>query len=97
MGTVNLIDNVKEAVHLAQAARDLLHGGFSMQKINDAKHLVAGAKSIIGGFTSRRQEPGLGKEQFVEGWEESKDVWSFAGTQCAPVHTWSLVYLLVNL
>jgi metacaspase-1 len=79
--TVSLVDNVKQGVHLASAAASLIRGGFSMAKVNDAKQLLAGAQSFFHGL-HRHHSPtpeGLGKEHFVEGWEEGKDVWMFSG------------------
>lgn len=89
-GQVNLIDNVKEAVSLASAAADLIQGGFSMRKINDAKVLLGGAQSFWKGLHHRREqefnEDGLGEEHFVEDWKgEGKDVWMFSG--CADEQT----------
>lgn len=57
-------------------------GGFSMNKMNDAKALFAGASSLFKGIQHRNdpQAPdGLANENFVEGWEEAKDVRSFMG------------------
>jgi hypothetical protein len=81
-GDISLVDNIKQGVRLASAARALIQGGFSMQKVNDAKQLVAGARSFFHGLTNRHEATpeGLGKEQFVEDWEsEGKDVWMFSG------------------
>jgi len=81
-GHVGLVDNVKQGVRLVNAARSLIQGGFSMEKINDAKQLIAGAQSFFHGFAHRNDpvSEGLGKEQFVESWDsEGKDVWMFSG------------------
>lgn len=56
-----------------------------MNKVGEAKQLLAGATSLFNSFKHRSdapQEEGLGKENFVEGWEESKDVWMFSGCKC---------------
>lgn len=52
-----------------------------MQKVNDAKQLIAGASSLLHSFSHRGENTpeGLGKEHFVENWEEGKDVWMFSG------------------
>ena len=39
-GEVNLMDNVKQGMSLLSQANKLVHGGFSVAKINDAKALV---------------------------------------------------------
>jgi hypothetical protein len=80
--TVGLVDNVKQGLRLAQAARSLVQGGFSMKKVDDAKQLLAGAQSFFHGL-AHRNEPireGLGEEKFVEDWNtEGRDVWMFSG------------------
>lgn len=78
---VGLVDSAKQAVHLATAARNLLRGGFDMHKVDDAKQLVAGASSLWHSLSHRGEHTpeGLGKENFVENWEEGKDVWMFSG------------------
>lgn len=52
-----------------------------MAKVGEAKMLLAGAQSLFKSFKHMGEvEPeGLGKESFVEGWEEGKDVWMFSG------------------
>jgi len=81
-GQIGLVDNLRQGVKLAAAARSLIQGGFSMQKVNDAKQLIAGAQSFLHGF-AHRSEPtreGLGEENFVEDWnKEGRDVWMFSG------------------
>ncbi|KIM78040.1 hypothetical protein PILCRDRAFT_824756 [Piloderma croceum F 1598] len=81
-GRVGLVDNVKQGLRLAQAARSLIQGGFSMKKVDDAKQLLAGAQSFFHGL-AHRSEPiseGLGEEKFVEDWKtEGRDVWMFSG------------------
>jgi hypothetical protein len=84
---VGLVDNIKQGIRLAAAARSLIQGGFSMKKVNDAKQLLAGAQSFIQGFGHHHtsQPDGLEKEHFVEGWEEGKDVWMFSGEKYVAV------------
>jgi len=58
-----------------------------MEKINDAKQLIAGAQSFFHGLAHRNDpvSEGLGKEQFVENWDsEGKDVWMFSGKMRVP-------------
>ncbi|MCJ1400792.1 hypothetical protein MMC11_004000 [Xylographa trunciseda] len=81
-GNVTLVDSVKQGLHLAQAAQHLLQGGFSMNKVNDAKQLLAGAQSFFQGLKHRGepQEEGLGEEHFVEDWkDEHKRVFMYSG------------------
>jgi hypothetical protein len=81
-GKISLVDNIRQGVRLASAARALIQGGFSMEKVNDAKQLLAGAQSFFHGL-AHRSDPtteGLGQERFVEDWNtEGKDVWMFSG------------------
>src|SRR4051812_23086653 len=83
-GEVSLIDNVKQGLSLASAAYNLVQGGFSAAKINDAKALIGGAKTFFAALHHRPDaevnEDGLGEENFVEDWKgEGKDVWMFSG------------------
>jgi len=74
------VDNIKQGVKLAVTARSLIQGGFSMQKVDDVKQLIAGAHSFFKGLSHRNRPEGLGEETFVEDWRsEGKDVWMFSG------------------
>jgi len=88
-GEVNLVDNVKKGINLASQAYQLMQGGFNAKKIQDAKMLIGGAKSLLASFQHRPQEhneDGLGEEKFMEDWKhEGKDVWMFSG--CADNQT----------
>jgi len=89
-GEVNLIDNVKQGISLATAAMNLVHGGFTAAKINDAKALIGGAKTFFASLHHRPDVPtnedGLAEDHFVEDWKnEGKDVWMFSG--CADNET----------
>jgi len=89
-GEVNLIDNVKQGISLVTAAANLIQGGFTAKKIDDAKVLLGGAKSFFAGLQHRPDEEtnehGLGEEKFMEDWKgEGKDVWMFSG--CADNQT----------
>jgi hypothetical protein len=58
-----------------------------MQKVDDAKQLLAGAHSFFHGLTHRNEPTpeGLGEEKFVEDWKtEGRDVWMFSGEK--PIH-----------
>ena len=52
-----------------------------MQKVDEAKQLIASAHSFFKGLSHHRSQPeGLGEETFVEDWKsEGKDVWMFSG------------------
>ena len=81
-GNVNLMDNVKQGLHLMSAAQHLLQGGFSYDKVNDAKQLFGGAQSFFQSLKHRgeQQEEGLGEEKFQEDWvHEGKSVFMFSG------------------
>lgn len=90
-GKVNMIDTVKTGMTLANQAMNLVHGGFSAAKINDARQLFGSASSFFKGLASgggggEANENGLGEEKFVEDWKnEGKDVWMFSG--CADNQT----------
>lgn len=63
-------------------AQNLLQGGFSASKVNDAKQLFAGASSFFQGLKHRAepQQEGLGEEHFQEDWvHEGKSVFMFSG------------------
>ena len=81
-GNVNLMDNVKEGLSLMKTAQHLIQGGFTYDKVNDAKQLLAGAQSFFQGLKHRgeHQEEGLGEEKFQEDWKnEGKSVFMFSG------------------
>ncbi|KAL9075018.1 MAG: hypothetical protein Q9161_001949 [Pseudevernia consocians] len=81
-GNVSLVDSVKEGVSLLAHANNLLQGGFSANKINDAKALFAGAQSFFSGLKHRGEhhEEGLEEEHFQEDWvHEGKSVFMFSG------------------
>ncbi|MCJ1305671.1 hypothetical protein MMC08_008487 [Hypocenomyce scalaris] len=88
-GQVNLLSNVRQAVSLAEAAANLVQGGFSMRKVDDAKVLLGGAKSFWKSLHHREEvvdAQGLAQENFEEDWSrEGKDVWMFSG--CADDQT----------
>ncbi|RMZ80784.1 hypothetical protein DV737_g2868, partial [Chaetothyriales sp. CBS 132003] len=46
-GNIGLMDNVQAGIALAQEASSLIQGGFSFQKIDAAKHLIAGATDFF--------------------------------------------------
>jgi hypothetical protein len=74
-----LVEEVKEGVQLATAAASLMRGGFKMTKMHDAKELFTTGHHFLQQLKHHNDPEGLGKEHFVEGWEETKDVWMFSG------------------
>lgn len=84
-----MVNNVKEGISLAKEASDLLHGGFSMKKVQDVQSLIGRGQSLFHQITNPQgdaDEQGLSDENFVEDWRnEGKDVWMFSG--CADDQT----------
>ena len=82
-GNVNLVDNVKQGIHLMSAASHLLQGGFTYDKVSDARELLAGAQSFFKSLkhvSDPVDEDGLGEEHFVEDWKaEKKNVFMYSG------------------
>lgn len=83
-GNVNLMDQIKKGVGLVRAAEHLIQGGWSKDKVSDAKMLLGGATDFFQGLHHARgeavDEDGLAQENFREHWEtENKDVWMFSG------------------
>ena len=81
-GNVNLVDSVKKGISLIRAANDLIQGGFSVNKAQDAQQLLAGAKSFFKGLTHRNDEgEGLQHDDdYQEDWaNEGKSVFMFSG------------------
>ena len=68
-----------------RAAQDLLQGGFTSNKVNDAKNLFTGATSFFQGLShmgegSNTDASGLGEERFQEDWvNEGKSAFMFSG------------------
>lgn len=88
-GNVNMINNIKEGVNLAVQASSLLQGGFSMDRLDDARSFVAEASTFFHSLHNRpsqADEQGLVDEGFHEDWRsEAKDAWMFSG--CADDQT----------
>lgn len=83
-GNINLLDQIKKGVSLVRAAEHLIHGGWSREKMSDAKMLLGGASDFFNGLHHARgdavDEDGLAQERFQEDWDkEGKDVWMFSG------------------
>lgn len=82
-GNVGLVDHVKKGFGLVMAANNLIQGGFSTDKIQDAQQLIAGAKSFFKGLSHRNDHQGEGLQQdddYQEDWvNEGKSVFMFSG------------------
>jgi hypothetical protein len=81
-GNVTLMDNVKTGMNLLHEATGLIHGGFTMDKLVQAKDLFAGANTFFKQLqhADEQQEEGVGEEHFVEDWKsEHKFVTMFSG------------------
>jgi len=81
-GNVNLMDNLKEGMHLFSEANELFRGGFSFQKLGEAEDLYAGATNFFRSFKhmGESQPPGLGQDSnYAEYEREHKMVTMFSG------------------
>jgi hypothetical protein len=82
-GNLSIFDNFREAGKLFSKARSLASGGFSMQKIGEAKKLYEGASSFFGGFMKGGDDVEEGLEHqddFGQDWAvENKFVTMFSG------------------
>lgn len=83
-GNINLMDQLKKGVGLVRAAEHLMQGGWSRDKVSDAKMLLGGATDFFNGLHhlhgKQTDEDGLAAESFAEDWTtEGKDVWMFSG------------------
>lgn len=83
-GNINLMDQLKKGAGLVRAAHQLIQGGWSREKMSDAKMLLGGATDFFNGLHHLREGEadgdGLAPENFHEHWErEGKDVWMFSG------------------
>lgn len=81
-GNVNMLDNVRQGMHLMAEATDLVGGGFSFDKLAEAKDLYAGATSFFRGLKhmGEQHETGLGEDRFAQDYsQEHKMVTMFSG------------------
>lgn len=59
------MDNVKQGAHLLAEANHLIQGGFSMNKVAEARQLMAGATSFFNSLKhmgDEKKPEGLGQE-----------------------------------
>jgi len=86
-GNVNLMDNLKKGRQLYTEAQHLIQGGFTFDKLGEARELFAGATDFFRGLKHMGEqkeesegESGLAEENFVEDWaKEKKWVTMFSG------------------
>jgi hypothetical protein len=81
-GNVNMIDNLRQGIHLMGEASDLMMGGFSFNKLAEAQDLYAGATNFFRSFKhmGEQQELGLGADEDNAMYEqEHKRVTMFSG------------------
>ncbi|KAJ9615484.1 hypothetical protein H2200_001559 [Cladophialophora chaetospira] len=81
-GNVSMLDNVKTGMGLLHEASSLIQGGFTMDKLPQAKELLAGAATFFKQLqhSGEPEEEGVGEEHFVEDWKsEHKFVTMFSG------------------
>lgn len=81
-GNVNLMDNLKMGAQLLGEASYLVQGGFTFNKLAQARELYAGATTFFRSLKhmGEQQEEGLGEDEFVEDWaNERKFVTMFSG------------------
>jgi len=83
-GNVNLMDNLKKGAQLVGEAEHLIQGGFTFDKLGEARELFSGATDFFRGLKhmgqQREEEAGLEEDQFKEDWgKEHKWVTMFSG------------------
>jgi hypothetical protein len=82
-GRVNLVNQVKQGIHLFTSASQIIRGGLTVDKVHDVQELIGGARSFFHSLQhppKPADEQGLAQEDFVEDWaNEGKDVWMFSG------------------
>ncbi|KXT04433.1 hypothetical protein AC578_3598 [Pseudocercospora eumusae] len=83
-GNVSVLDNVQAGMRLVGAASHLIQGGFTFDKVGEARQLFAGATSFFRGLTHQQEETdqyGLGTEDFAQEYagEQQKQIWMYSG------------------
>jgi hypothetical protein len=81
-GNVSMLDNVKTGMELFHQAGILIQGGFTIDKLTQAKELFAGASTFFKQLkhSGDQEEEGVGEEHFVEDWKsEHKFVTMYSG------------------
>lgn len=83
-GNVSMMDNVKMGVQLFGEASHLIQGGFTTDKVGEAKQLLAGATSFFRSLTHEQEQTdqyGLGEQDTADEYrsEGAKQVWMYSG------------------
>ncbi|KAF2439960.1 peptidase C14 [Karstenula rhodostoma CBS 690.94] len=81
-GQISLIDNLKKGAQLVGEAQDIISGGFSFNKMGEARELFAGATSFFHGLKhmGEQEDEGLQNGEFVGQYgSENKMVTMFSG------------------
>ncbi|EME49706.1 hypothetical protein DOTSEDRAFT_164323 [Dothistroma septosporum NZE10] len=83
-GNVSMLDNVQAGMRLMGAASHLIQGGFTVDKVGEARQLFAGAQSFFKGLMHEQAETdqyGLSQEDFAQEYqrEQPKQVWMYSG------------------
>ena len=70
-GNVQLVDNIKQGMGILATASHLIQGGFTLDKVNDARELIAETRTFFHSLRHRgeKTEEGLGEEHFMEDWK----------------------------
>ena len=79
-----MLDNLQTGIHLVGAASHLIQGGFTMDKVSEARQLFAGAQSFFKGLMheeAQTDQYGLAQEDFASEYdrEQPKQVWMYSG------------------
>lgn len=83
-GNVSMIDNIQAGMRLMGAGAHLIQGGFTMDKVGEARQLFAGAQSFFKGLMheeAQTDQYGLSQEDFADEYrsEQPKQVWMYSG------------------
>lgn len=83
-GNVSMIDNVQAGMQLMGEASHLIQGGFTLDKVAEARQLFAGAQSFFKSLTHQQPDTdqyGLSEQEFAVEYrsEQPKQVWMYSG------------------
>ena len=84
-GNVSLLDNVEAGMRLVGEAGHLIQGDFTVDKVGEAKELLAGATSFFRGLSHQEygetDQYGLDQEDFAPEYarEGQRNVWMYSG------------------
>lgn len=83
-GNISMIDNLQAGMRLLGSANHLIQGGFTMDKVGEARQLFAGAQSFFKSLTHEAPEVdqyGLGEQEFADDYrsEQPKNVYMYSG------------------